>query len=273
MNKIHVNDIIKLRKKTGFGIMECKKSLIVMEGNFEKAIEFLRKTNKNKNYVRHENNASQGALISKVNSNNKKGIIIGINCETDFVAKNEFFLKLANEIAETALNFDDKNNILLSSIKNIKIKEILFDYQSIIGEKLTFNIFDKLKSDFVVPYTHHGNKIAALVGLSLALPGVNRIGKELAMQIVAMNPIALNKEEIPSNILEKEKEIIKDQECRNGKSEDLVEKIVQGKLKKFICDNTLLFQKYIKNQKITVQNYLKQFNNKISITEYKRIAL
>lgn len=273
MYKVHVNDIIKLRKKTGFGIMECKKSLIVMEGNFDKAIEFLRKTNKNKNYAYSEYNMTQGALVSKVNSNNKKGVIVGINCETDFVAKNDLFLKLANEIAEIALNFDNKNKVLSFLIKKIKIKEILFDYQTIIGEKLTFKIFEKLESNFIASYAHYGNKIAALAAISLALPGINIIGKELAMQIVAMNPIALNKEEIPSNILEKEKEIIKDQECREGKSEDLVEKIVTGKLKKFICDNTLLYQKYIKNQKITVQNYLNQFNNKISITKYKRIAL
>lgn len=273
MSKIHISDIIKLRKKTGFGIMECKKSLIVMEGNLEKAIEFLRKTNKDKNYVRSEHNTTQGIVVSKVNATNKKGVIVVINCETDFVAKNVLFLKLANEIAETALNFEDKDKILSYSIKNIKIKEILFNYQTMIGEKLTFNIFEKIESDFVASYIHHGNKIAALAGFSLALPGINIIGKELAMQIAAMNPIALNKEEIPFNILKKEKEILKDQECREGRSKDLVEKIVEGKLKKFICDNTLLCQKYIKNQKITVQNYLKQFNDKISIKEYKRIAL
>lgn len=272
MYKLHINDIINLRKKTGFGIMECKKSLILMEGNFEKALAFLRKTNKNKNYVSTEHN-SQGAIVSKVNSNNKKGVIVIITCETDFVAKNDLFLKFANEIAELALHFDNKDKILSYSIKKIKIKEILFNYQAIIGEKLIFNIIEKLESDFVASYTHNGNKIAALAGLSLALPGINIIGKELSMQIVAMNPIALNKEEIPSNVLEKEKEIIKDQEYSEGKSNDLVEKITKGKIKKFICDNTLICQKYIKNQKITVQNYLKQFNNQISITAFKRIAL
>lgn len=273
MYKVPINDIIKLRENTGVGIMDCKKALIVMKGNLEKAIEFLRKTSKNKTYNHSDHNITQGVLLSKVNSNNKKGIIIGINCETDFVAKNDLFIKLVNEIAEIALNCQNKNKLLSSSIKNISIKEIIFEHMTIIGEKLTLNNFEKLESNFVAAYAHHGNKIASLVGLSSALSGVNIIGKELAMQIVAMNPIALNEEEIPYHVLEQEKEIIKEQERRFGISTDLLEKIVQGKLKKFICENTLICQKYIKNQKNTIQNYLKQFNSNISITEYKRIAI
>lgn len=273
MFKVNVNDIIKLREISGFGILDCKKALIVMEGNLEKAIEYLRKTSKNKTYIRSNHNTTQGVLVSKINSSNKKGIIIGINCETDFVAKNDLFIKLANKIAEIAINCNNKNDLLSSSIGDRSVKEILFEHMTIIGEKLTLNIFEKLESYFVSTYLHHGNKIASLVGLSSASGEVSIIGKELAMQIVAMNPISLNEEEIPHNILEKEKEIIKEQERRLGKSEDLLEKIVQGKLKKFICDNTLLCQKYIKNQKITVQNYIKQFNNNIYITGYKRIAL
>lgn len=273
MYKVHTNEIIKLREKTGFGIIDCKKALVVMEGNFEKAIEFLRKTSKNKTYNNYDHNPTQGLLLSKVNSNNKKGIIIGINCETDFVAKNDLFIKLANEIAEIAINCSDKNEILSSYIRNRSIEEILLEHMTIIGEKLTFNIFEKLESDFVAKYVHHGSKIASLIGFSSAPDGIHIIGKELAMQVVAMNPIALNKEDIPYNILEKEKEILKEQERRSGKSSDLLEKIVQGKLKKFICEKTLLCQKYIKNQKITVQNYLKQFNSNIYITGYKRISL
>jgi len=271
MYKVSVNDILKLREKTGFGIMDCKKALIVMKGNFSKAIELLRKTSKNKTYNPSDIETTQGVIISKVNSNNKKGIIIGINCETDFVAKNDLFIKLANAIAEIALNCNNKDNILSYSIRNRSIKEIIFEYMTIIGEKLTLNIFEKLESYFVAQYVHHGNKIAALVGLSSAPNDVHIIGKELAMQVVAMNPIGLK--EIPYNILEQEQEILKEQERRFGKSEDLLEKIVQGKLKKFICENTLICQKYIKNQKITVQDYLKDFNRKISITGYKRIAL
>lgn len=271
MYQVHVNEIIKLREKTGFGIMDCKKALIEVKGNFEKAIEFLRKTSQNKNYNSSDHHPDQGLLISKVNSNNKKGIIIGLNCETDFVAKNDLFIKLANEIAEIAINCNDKNEILSSSIRDRSIKETLFEHMAVIGEKLTLNIFEKLESYFVASYVHHGNKIAALVGLSSTPNGVHIIGKELAMQVVAMNPIAL--EEIPYNILEKEKEILKEQERKLGKSEDLLEKIVKGKLKKFISENTLIDQKYIKNQKITVQNYLKQFNSNIYIPGYKRISL
>lgn len=272
MHKVYINDIIKLRENTGFGIMDCKKALYLMKGNLEKAIEFLRKTSKNKTYNNSDNNIIQGILLSKVNSNNKKGIIIGINCETYFVAKNDLFIKLANEIAEIAINCNNKNKLLCSDIRNISIKEILFEQMTIIGEKLTLNNFEILESNFVAQYCHHGNKIACLIGLSYSPHGVNIIGKELAMQIVAMNPKALNEEEIPYNVLEQEKEIIKEQERGIGKSEDLLEKIVQGKLKKFLCENTLICQKYIKNQKITIQNYLKQFNSKITITKYKRIA-
>lgn len=273
MYKVHANEIIKLREKTGFGITDCKKALLVTEGNFEKAIEFLRKTSKDKTYNNYDCNLTQGVLISKINSNNKKGIIIGINCKTDFVAKNALFIKLANEIAEIAINCNDKNEILSSSLRDRSIKEVLLEHMAIIGEKLTLNIFEKLESNFIAKYVHHGNKIAALVGFSSATSGIHIIGKELAMQVVAMNPIALKKEEIPYNIIEKEKEILKEQERNFGKSEDLLEKIVQGKLNKFICENTLICQKYIKNQKITVQNYLKQFNSNIHITGYKRISL
>lgn len=273
MYKLHINDIIKLREKTGFGILDCKKALIEMEGNLEKAIEFLRKTSKNKTYNHSDNNINQGLILSKVNSNNKKGIIIGINCETDFVAQHDLFITLANEIAEIALNCNNKNKLLSFSIRNRSIKEILFEFMTIIGEKLTLNNFEKLESNFVAQYVHHGAKIASLVALSSAPYNVNIIGKELAMQIVAMNPIALNEEEIPFNLFEQEKEIIKEQERRFAKSPDLLEKIVQGKLNKFICENTLICQKYIKNQKITIQNYLKQFNSNISIADYKRIAL
>jgi elongation factor Ts len=273
MYKIHVNDIIKLREKTGFGILDCKKALIKTEGNIEKSIEFIRKTSKNKTYNSYDLNHAQGIVISKVNSTNKKGIIIGINCETDFVAKNDLFIKLANEIAELAINCSNKNDVLSASIRNRSIKDILLEHMNIIGEKLTLNIFEQLESYFVAKYVHHGNKLAVLVGLSSAPDGVNIIGKELAMQVAAMNPIALSEKEIPYNIFNKEKEILKEQERKIGKSEDLIDKIVQGKLKKFICDNTLLSQKYIKNQKITVQNYLKLFNNNIYITGYKRISL
>ncbi|AGC66906.1 elongation factor Ts [Candidatus Uzinura diaspidicola str. ASNER] len=275
MYKVHVDDIIKLREKTGFGIFDCKKALLEMKGNIEKAIEYLRKNSINKTYNSsdHNTNSTQGIVLSKVNSNNKKGIIIGINCETDFVAKNDLFIKLANEIAEIAIDCNDKNEILSSSIRNISIKEILFEHMTIIGEKLTLNFFEKLESYFVEKYVHHGNKIAALVGLSAAPKGVHIIGKELAMQVVAMNPIALKEEDIPYNFIEKEKEILKEQERRFGKSEDLLEKIIQGKIKKFLCEKTLICQKYIKNQKITVQNYLKQFNSNITITGYKRISL
>jgi len=277
--KANINNIIKLREKTGFGIFDCKKALIEVKGNFDKAIEYLRKNSINKVYNSSDHNPnpnpnpSQGLLLSKVSSNNKKGIIIGINCETDFVAKNNLFITLAHEIAEIAINCNDKDEILSTSIRNISIKEILLEKMTIIGEKITINIFEKLESFFVEKYVHHGNKIAAIVGLSTAPEGVNIIGKELAMQIVAMNPIALNEEELPFNMLQKEKEILKEQERRFGKSEDLLEKIVQGKIKKFTHDKTLICQKYIKNQKITVQNYLKRFNSNIYITGYKRMFI
>lgn len=275
MYKVHVNDIVKLREKTGFGIFDCKKALIEMEGNLEKSLEFLRKNSINKAYTvfDHIPTPSQGIVLSKVNSNNKKGIIIGINSETDFVAKNDLFITLANEIAEAAINCNNKEEVLASTIRDRSIKEILLEHMKIIGEKLTFSIFERLESFFVEKYVHHGNKIAALIGLSAAPSGVHIIGKELAMQVVAMNPIALNEKDFPNKILSKEKEILKEQERRFGKSEEILEKIVQGKIKKFICDNTLLCQKYIKNQKITVQNYLYLFNSNLTITGYKRISL
>lgn len=275
MYKVNVNDIVKLREKTGFGIFDCKKALLEMEGDLEKSLEYLRKNSINKasTVFDHLPTPSQGIVLSKVNSNNKKGIIIGINSETDFVAKNDLFIKLANEIAEAAINCNNKEEVLASPLRDRSIKEILLEHMKIIGEKLTISIFEKLESFFVEKYVHHGNKIAALIGLSDAPSGVHIIGKELAMQVVAMNPISLNEKDFPNKLISKEKEILKEQERRFGKSEDILEKIVQGKIKKFICDNTLLCQKYIKNQKITVQNYLNLFNSNLTITGYKRISL
>lgn len=275
MYKVHVNDIINLREKTGFGIFDCKKALIEMEGDFEKSLDLLRKNSKNKAYSLYDNkqNLKHGILLCKVNSNNKKGIIIGINSETDFVAKNDLFIKLANEISERAIYCNYKEEVLASFIGDRSIKEILLEHIKIIGEKLTFSIFETLESSFVEKYVHHGNKIAGLIGLSATTSGVHIIGKDLAMQVVAMNPIAIKEEDFPNKIISKEKEIIEEQEHRIGKSNDLIEKIVQGKIKKFICDNTLLCQKWIKNQKITVQNYLKEFNSNITIIGFKRFSL
>jgi len=192
MVKITAAEVNKLRKTTGAGMMDCKKALVEAEGDFEKAIEILRKKGQKVAAKRADRDSSEGAVIAKVNAENNSGIIISLNCETDFVAKNESFVTLANELADLALGYASKDDFLAADYNGMSVQDKLTEQTGVIGEKIEIGGFKKLNASFVGSYIHAGNKIATLVGLSEAVEGAATAAKDVAMQAAAMNPVALN---------------------------------------------------------------------------------
>lgn len=272
MIKITAQEVNKLRKATGAGMMDCKKALVEAEGDFEKAIEILRKKGQKVAAKRADRESSEGAVIASVNSNNTKGAIVSLNCETDFVAKNEDFVKLAKELAALAVDFDSKEDFLSGNLNGVTVSEKLLEQTGVIGEKIEIGGFEKIEAPFVGSYIHAGNKIATLVGLSAAVDNADVAAKDVAMQAAAMNPVALNEDGVDAAVIEKEIEIAKDQLRAEGKPEAMLDNIAKGKLKRFFKDNTLVNQAFIKDSKVSVADYVKTYGE-VSITGFKRVAL
>ena len=273
MAKITAADVNKLRKMTGAGMMDCKKALVEAEGDFDKAIEILRKKGQKVAAKRADRDSSEGAAIAKVNGSQSSGVIISLNCETDFVAKNDSFVTLANELAELALDFNDKDAFLGASFNGMTVAEKLTEQTGVIGEKIEIGSFAKLDAPFVGSYIHAGNKIATLVGLSSSVDGAAQAAKDVAMQAAAMNPVALNEEGVDQATIDKEIEIAKDQLRQEGKPEDMLENIAKGKLKRFFKDNTLVNQAFIKDSKQSVAQYVQSVDSGLEITGFQRVAL
>ncbi len=273
MVKITASEVNKLRKTTGAGMMDCKNALVEAEGDFDKAIEILRKKGQKVAAKRADRDSSEGAAIAKVSGDNTTGVIISLNCETDFVAKNDSFVALANDLAELALNYDDKDSFLNASFNGLSVQEKLTEQTGVIGEKIEIGGFRKLNAPFVGSYIHAGNKIATLVGLSAAVDGAPAAAKDVAMQAAAMNPVALNEEGVDQSIIDKEIEIAKDQLRQEGKPEAMLDNIAKGKLKRFFKDNTLVNQAFIKDSKQSVSQYVKSVDNNLEITGFERVAL
>ena len=274
MSNITASDVNKLRKATGAGIMDCKNALVESDGDFDLAIENLRKKGQKVAAKRADRESSEGAVIATVNQENNCGVIISLNCETDFVGKNESFVNLAKQISKVALDCDSINQLFDSHIDDeLTIQEKLTEQTGIIGEKIEIGSFVKIKSKFVGSYIHAGNKIASLVGLTENFDGCGEVAKNIAMQAAAMNPIALDENGVSKELIEKEIEIAKEQLRSEGKPENMLENIAKGKLKKFFKENTLINQAYIKDTKISVMNYLKSVNQNCSVSDFKRISL
>ncbi len=273
MAKITAAEVNKLRKTTGAGMMDCKNALVEAEGNIEKAIEILRKKGQKVAAKRADRDSSEGAAIAKVNSENTTGVIISLNCETDFVAKNDSFVKLANDLADVALSFDSLDAFLGADFNGMSVQEKLIEQTGVIGEKLEIGGFGVLSAPFVGSYIHAGNKIAALVGLSAAVDGAAVAAKDVAMQVAAMNPVALNEDGVDQSTIDKEIEIAKDQLRQEGKPEAMLDKIAEGKLKRFFKDNTLVNQAFIKDSKQNVSQYVKSVDTDLEVTGFKRVAL
>ena len=273
MVKITAAEVNKLRKATGAGMMDCKNALVEAEGDFDKAIEILRKKGQKVAAKRADRESSEGAAIAKVNDAHDEGVIISLNCETDFVAKNENFVSLANELAALALNYNDKDSFLSADFNGISVQEKLMEQTGVIGEKIEIGGFNKLQAPFVGSYIHAGNKIATLVGLSEAVENAATVAKDVAMQAAAMNPVALNEDQVDQEIIDKEIEIAKEQLRQEGKPEEMLDKIAQGKLKRFFKDNTLVNQDFIKDSKMSVAQYVKSADDNLKVTGFARVAL
>jgi len=273
MSTITAAEVNKLRTATGAGMMDCKKALVEAEGDFDKAIEILRKKGQKVAANRSDRESTEGAAIAVVNDAKTEGVAITLNCETDFVGKNEGFVKLANDLAALALNFDNKEAFLAADFNGMTVAETLIEQTGVIGEKIEIGSFEKLSGAFVGSYIHAGNKIATLVSLSAAAAGTDEAARNVAMQVAAMNPIALDETGVDAEVIEKEIEIAKDQLRQEGKPEAMLDNIAKGKLQRFFKDNTLVNQDYIKDGSMSVSAYVKSVDGGLTVTGFKRVAL
>lgn len=263
-----------LRQKTGAGMMDCKKALEEANGDFEMAIELLRKKGAKIAANRQDRDAKEGVVLSKISSDKKTGVLVVVNCETDFVAKNEEFQNFANTVAQIALDKSPTSIEVLKSLpynSEISINDKFLEQMGKIGEKIDVTYFETIKSDNVVGYNHPGNRLACLVGFSKDV--TEELAKNVAMQVASMNPVAVDKGDVDAKILEKELEIARETIRAEGKPEEMVEKIALGKLNKFYKDFTLLNQEYIKDGKLTIRQYLEHADKDLKVTALKRFSL
>lgn len=273
MANITAADVNKLRQITGAGMMDCKKALVEAEGDFDKAIEILRKKGQKVAANRSDRESIEGAAIAFVNADKTQGVAITLNCETDFVGKNEGFVALANQMAEKAINFATKEDFLASDFGGMTVADKLIEQTGVIGEKIEIGSFEKLEGAFVGSYIHAGNKIATLTALSANVSGADEAARNVAMQAAAMNPIALNESGVDQSIIDKEIEIAKEQLRAEGKPEAMLDNIAKGKIQRFYKDNTLVNQDYIKDGSMSVAKYVQSVNKDLTVTGFKRVAL
>ncbi len=267
-------DVVKLRKATGAGMMDCKNALAEAEGNFERALEIIREKGKLVASKRADRDASEGAVLAGTTEDKKFGALVVLNCETDFVAKNENFVEFTNNILKSALSKKPEN---LESLKKISLDGRTIEAQvteqtGVIGEKLDLSFYGKISAETVVSYIHPGNKLASVVGFSKA--GVDhQMARDIAMQVAAMSPVSIDVDSIPQEVIDKELEIAKEKFRLEGKPEAMLDKIAQGALQKWYKEVTLLNQAFIKDSKTTVKEYLAQHDKELVITGFERYAL
>jgi elongation factor Ts len=270
---ITATDVAKLRKMTGAGMMDCKKALEEANGDFERAQDLIRERGKLIASKRADREATEGAVIAKTTADGKLGAVICLNCETDFVAKNADFVALAESILDLAIEKKPANleGLLALNLNGLSVADLVTEKSGVTGEKLGISFYGKLEDSFVIPYIHMNNKLATLVSFSKAIN--TEVAKDIAMQVAAMNPVALDKSSTPAEVVEKELQIAKEQLRLEGKSEDMIEKIAPGKLNKFFKDNTLMAQDFIKDAKMSVEAYLKSADAEAKVTGFLRWSL
>lgn len=268
-------DINKLRQMTGAGMMDCKKALTDAQGDFEKAIDELRKKGQKVAANRSDRDAKEGLVVAKTTADKKRGVVLVVNCETDFVAKNEDFGKFVNNILDIAIAKNPKNVDELKALaydNNISIADKLIEQTGVIGEKIELSKYEVIEAPIVVAYNHPGNRLANIVGFNNE--GINsEVAKDVAMQVAAMAPVAVDKGDVDAETIQREIEVGKEQARAEGKPEDMLEKIAQGKLVKFYKESTLLNQEFIKDNKKTIAQYLNDSQKGLTVTGFKRIAL
>jgi elongation factor Ts len=272
---ISAQDINKLRQMTGAGMMDCRKALTETNGDFEAAIDWLRKQGQKVAAKRSDREAKEGVVIAKTTPDNKTGLVICLSCETDFVSKNAEFVAFAQSIADAAITNNVKNAEELNevTINGTRVAELVNDRLAAIGEKIGINKFERVEAPYVSAYIHGANRLGVLVGLSKEAP---EAGKDIAMQIAAMNPVAVDAASVPANIIAREKDIIlelvKQDPKMAGKSVEMLSKIVDGKMGAFFKEQTLTAQTFVKDSSKTVGDFLKGAGD-VKVTEFKRVAL
>lgn len=272
MTKITASDVAKLRRQTGAGMMDCKKALVESNGDFEIAVDVLRKKGQKVAAKRADRDASEGVVIAKNNSDNTKAILVSLNCETDFVAKNDDFINLAYKILDTALENDIINPETLNelSLGDMSVSEKIIEQTGVIGEKLEVSCH-VIKAKQVSSYIHAGNRLATIVGFSDSSD--EQVTRDVAMQVAAMNPLAVDKDGISKEVIDRELEVAKDLAKQEGKPEEMLEKIALGRLNKFYKENTLLNQAFIKDGKKSVSQYLNDHKKDMTVLMFKRLGL
>ena len=273
---ITAQDINKLRQATGAGMMDCRKALTETNGDFEAAIDWLRKQGQKVAAKRSDREAKEGVVIAKTTADNKTGFIVTISCETDFVSKNADFVAFAQSIADAAVANDVKSAEELNevTVNGAKVADMINDKLASIGEKIGVARFERIEAPFVASYIHGANRMGVLVAFNKE---AGEAGRDIAMQIAAMNPVAVDENSVPADVVSRERDIIMDVMKQDpkmaGKPQDMLEKISQGKLNAFFKESTLLAQPFVKDSSKSVQDYLKSVSPELKVTEFKRVAL
>jgi elongation factor Ts len=269
-------EVNKLRQQTGAGMMDCKNALVEANGDFETAIDLLRKKGQKIAAKRGDNEAKEGLIFAQASEDGTAGAILTLNCETDFVAKNEGFRNFVQSLVDIALanmpaSLEDLKALPYDA--KLSVDEKLIEQIGVLGEKLDLSKYETLKAGKVVAYNHPGNQLATLVALNSGSDAAEDAGKQVAMQIAAMNPIALDKNGVDARTIEREIEVGKDLAIQEGKPADMAEKIAMGRLNKFFQENTLLSQQFVRDNKVTVEQFLSSTEKDLTVVDFKRFSL
>jgi elongation factor Ts len=273
--QITAADVNKLRQQTGAGMMDCKKALTEANGDFEAAIDNLRKKGAKVAASRQDRESNEGVVIAKTTADGKRGVVVEFNCETDFVAKNADFVAFANSIADLAIEKSPASleQLLELDLNGEKLADTIISQIGKIGEKVGVSKFETVTGEKVIAYIHGNYRLGVLVALSSNPASADEVGKDVAMQIAAMNPVAIDKGDVDSRTIERELEIAKDVIRAEGKPEEMVEKIALGKLNKFYKDSTLLNQEFVKDSSKTVAQFLNDVEKGLTVSAFKRVQL
>jgi elongation factor Ts len=267
-------DVNKLRQQTGAGMMDCKKALDESNGDFEAAVDYLRKKGAKVAANRQDRDAKEGVVLAKTTADNKTGVVVSVNCETDFVAKNADFISFAESVTKIALEKQPADIDALKALpynNEISVGDKFMEQVGKIGEKIDIGYYNIVTAEQVVGYIHPGNRLAVAIGFNKKV--TDEVAKNIAMQAAAMAPVALDKDDVDQSIINRELDIAKETIRAEGKPEDMVEKIAQGKLAKFFKENTLLNQEYFIDNKLSVRQYLQTVEKDLSISAFKRFSL
>ncbi len=273
---ITASDVNKLRQQTGAGMMDCKNALVEANGDFEVAVDVLRKKGQKIAAKRGDNEAKEGLVLAQTSADGTTGVILTLNCETDFVAKNEGYVNFVQSIVDIALAKLPATAEELKALAyndKLTVEEKITEQVGVIGEKLDLSSYAVINAAKVVAYNHPGNQLATLVGLNSGYDVVAEAGRQVAMQIAAMNPIAIDKDGVDARTIEREIEVGKELAIQEGKPAEMAEKIAMGRLNKFFQENTLLSQAFVRDNKVTIEQFLDSTEKGLTVTDFKRFSL